>query len=609
MRAGKLYRTYFKNNLFMKMILLFAVITIATIVTFSYIMFDVMSGSIVRNELDNQKKAMEGVSAYLNQKYLAVQSYVLDVYRDPSLQTNISYFFSHPFEDYVKNRLDQYVETGGTGSPKGLEYFENKMDDDPDIANLILYSTDKQHLYVFKKHNVSKLIASNAAQSYIPDAMAMTMENGNVSVPNLWVRKAIEQGDPKLYSVRSPVNDKTTLKNIGLLLVYYQSEGIERALASYRSEMKGYIVVLSPDGQVIFDSSNRYYGKPYPYMDRIDTLHETAMLEEESYVTNLTQTQAGYTVVGVAPVREVAAAYEGLKRTILLISAICIVVALVIPTVFVMNFAKRTNKIIRFMRKVETGDLGARIQDEREDELGQISRSFNEMLDELTKYIDSVYKAEIKQKHTELAALQARVNPHFLYNTLEVIRMRAMSQGAKDVGEMIYSLSVLFKSYVQPKTVHTIKDELENSRLYLELFRIRYKDRFAYEICCDEELKDRELPRMTLQPLIENYIVHGLKGRRDDHFIAVAVTREDGHIRIVVKDNGSGIPPHKLEEIRRTLQLPEEAGESFGLRSVHERLRLLYGSEYGIEVDSEQGAWTTVTVTLPDTKEGQGSDV
>lgn len=157
---------------------------------------------------------------------------------------------------------------------------------------------------------------------------------------------------------------------------------------------------------------------------------------------------------------------------------------------FISSFAKRTHRIIRFTRKVKNGDLNARISDSREDELGQIAKSFNDMLDELNQYIDKVFKAEIKQKRTEIATLEARVNPHFLYNTLEVIRMRAVSSGAKDVGDMIYSLSVLFKSYVRPKARYTFKDELEACKMYLELFRIRYTDRFAYTIECEKELEN-----------------------------------------------------------------------------------------------------------------------
>ncbi|MDQ8735133.1 sensor histidine kinase [Paenibacillus sp. LHD-38] len=603
MKAKSLYDNYVKNNLFMKMIMLFALITTVTIVTFSYFMFNVMSESIVRNELENQKKAMDSVNSYMTRKYESVQSIMLDVYRNESLSLHLAYFLQHPFEDYMKYQLDQYTDEASIDMPKGLAYFENKLDSDADIENLMLYSSEKQFLFAYKQGHVTRLISTNASRSYIPDAMAL--ENTMVSVPNAWVRAAIDQQEPKLYAMRVPITDKNTFKNLGQLLVYFNADRIQNTLESYKEQLKGYILVLGPTGEVLFDSSDQYYGARYPYADKIDSLYDTAMLEQESYVTTLTQNQAGYMVVGIAPKDEVAAAYKGLKRTIILISAICIVTVLLVPILVVINFAKRTNKIIRFMRKVESGDLSARIQDEKEDELGQISRSFNDMLGELTRHIDRVYKAEIKQKHTELAALQARVNPHFLYNTLEVIRMRAVSQGAKDVGEMIYSLSVLFKSFVQPKGENTLKDELETSRLYLELFRIRYKDKLSYEITCDESLASRRIMRMALQPIIENYVVHGLEPRRPDNRIRISVWQTEDRVRIQVEDNGSGIEPERLESIRLAMDSPEETGESFGLRSVHERLKLLYGMDYGIEITSTPGVGTIVTLEFPVTEDAQ----
>jgi len=603
LKAKSLYRNYVKNNLFMKMILLFALITTVTIVTFSYFMFNVMSESIVRNDLENQKKAIDSVNNYMTRKFESVDSIMLDVYRNEALSLHLTYFLQNPFEDYINYQLDQYASSINIDMPKGLDYFENKVESDSDIENLLLYSSEKQFLYAYKQGHVTRLITTNAAHSYIPDAMALDMDK--VSVPNAWVRTAIGQQEPKLYAMRLPITDKNTLKNLGQLLVYFNSESINKALESYKGQLKGYILVLGPTGEVLFDSSDRYYGKRYPYIDKMDSLDETVMLEEESYVTRLTQGQAGYTVVSVAPKAEVAAAYQGLKHTIILISIICIIMVLLVPTLVVINFAKRTNKIIRFMRKVENGDLSARIQDEKEDELGQISRSFNDMLGELTKHIDRVYKAEIKQKHTELAALQARVNPHFLYNTLEVIRMRAVSQGAKDVGEMIYSLSVLFKSFVQPKGENTLKDELETSRLYLELFRIRYKDKLSYEINCDESLAGKNIMRMALQPIIENYVVHGLEPRRLDNQVTIIVRQVEDRIQIQVEDNGRGIAPERLESIRQSMDALEESGDSFGLRSVHERLKLLYGTEYGVEINSTSGVGTIVTIEFPVLEETQ----
>jgi two-component system sensor histidine kinase YesM len=602
----KAYKQYFKNNLFMKTILLFSIFTIIAIIAFSYLMYDFMSQSIVKSELDKQKKAMESVDRYLSNKYDAVQNMVTDVYRDEVLANNLSYFLQHSFPAYISNNLDQLVQADPRSSLNGLEYFKNKLDDDASIENLILYSSNQQFMFV-QSPQKSILIPTNASRSYIPDAIALEVKN--VASPNFWMRKAIGQWNPRLYSIRSPINDKATLKNIGQLLVYYKSEGIKDALISYNKDLKGSILVLTDEGQVLFDSANTYYGVPYPYMSMMNSLNKEGMLAEPSYITTLTQNKAGYSVVGVAPKREIALAYRSLRTTIFIISSMCIFFAILLPSLFVINFAKRTKNIIRFMGKVENGDFAARIYDSQEDELGQISKSFNDMLDELTRYIDREYKAEIKQKHTELSALQARVNPHFLYNTLEVIRMRAVSQGARDVGEMIYSLSVLFKHSYEQKSVYTLADEIEVCQLYLELFRIRYKDKLSYAIEWDKGLAKLQIMKMSLQPIIENYIVHGLKVKQEDNHIIIRVEPLDSLLRIQIEDNGIGIAKDKLLELQHSLDIPDSTEEAFGLRSVKERLRLFYGLEHGLEIESEQGKGTIVTIWLPHKEGGTLSDV
>lgn len=362
--------------------------------------------------------------------------------------------------------------------------------------------------------------------------------------------------------------------------------------------------MLSADGDVLFDTSNTFYGRKYPYVEQIHSIYDTGVIGEGMTVTKLTQSQGGFTVLSAVPEEEIAATYEGIRNSIITIALICILVAIVAPSLFIGNFAKRTYNIIRFMRKVKKGDLKARIADSREDELGQISKSFDDMLDELNLYIDRVLKAEIKQKHTELAALEARVNPHFLYNTLEVIRMRAISQGAGDVAEMIYSLSVLFKSYVQQKSNYTLKDELEACRLYLELFRIRYKDKFSYTIHCDKSFEAISIFKMSLQPIIENYILHGMRLDRSDNHIGISVQSHGEDCMVEVKDNGKGIHPDRLKQILMGLDHPDENAESFGLRSIHERLKLLYGERYGLGIESEEERGTTLTVRFPQMGEG-----
>ncbi|WP_138495076.1 sensor histidine kinase [Paenibacillus pinistramenti] len=606
MRAGYIYRNFFKNNLFMRMLLIFMGIAVLTIVTLSYLMFISLSQSIMKRELDSQKAAMESVNRYLHSRYEAVQNMVRDMYRNETLYGNISYLMEHNYAEYVQHRMDQFYNETGDYSTDALQYFQNVMDENSDIRNLILYSSDKQQLSAFNASKQFKQISAQMTHSYIPDAMAM--ETKNITAPNYWVKKAVSQKDPALYAIRVPINNRQTLKNAGQLLVYLNSSSISSALASYQNSLKGEIVVLSPEGTVLYDSKDQFYGKKYPYVDIEGTLYDTPESVSTSsgqhlYLNKLISADDGYAVIGSVPKSEVAEAYSGIKKTIITISVFCILFVISIPIIFVMNFAKRTNRIIKFTRKVKNGDLAARIEDPHEDELGQISKSFNDMLDELNLYIERVYKAEIKQKETELVALQARVSPHFLYNTLEVIRMRAISQGARDVGEMIYSLSLLFKNLVKQKKVYTLKDELESCRLYLELFRIRYKDKFNYTLTSEPGLDNKTVTKLSLQPVIENYIVHGIRTDRWDNWLSVKV-RAEGQVLIAeISDNGTGIEPDRLEEIREELEKPEETGKMFGLRSVHSRLRFLYGPEYGLTITSQAGEGTTVQVRYPNMEE------
>ncbi|MGG4146502.1 sensor histidine kinase [Paenibacillus algorifonticola] len=604
----KLYIDAIKNNLFVKIMLVFAVIIVCATATLAYFTVDYMSQSVADNELEKQKMSMERVNQQLSGKVGVVQQQVQDIYRDPSFSYSLSYLLKHSFSEYMNFKMDSYYNNLGSGVDD-LDFFKKMLENDADIANMLLFSSEKQFLYMFGQSNLTKLYQTPASKSYVPDAMAL--ESSVVATPNPWVRKTIGQWDDKLFSVRVHINEVGTLSNVGQLLVFFQADALKTALMSEGRDRRGYILILSGEGQVIFDSSDRYYGKLYPYVNKIKSVDSLVFLEEESYISMLPSSSLGYTVFGIMPKREVEAIYEPMKNAVIAASFAFILITISIPSFVVINFSRRTNRIIRSMRRVETGDLTIRIVDEKEDEIGQLSQGFNKMLDELSRHIDRVYVAELKQKHTEFAALQARINPHFLYNTLEVIRMRALSHGAADVSEMIYSLAVLFKSFVQQQTVVTMEEELENCRLYLELFRIRYKDRFAYVIGCDPELAERMMIKMSLQPIVENYIVHGLRSEEEDNLIKVNATLENEMVTIVAEDNGAGMSKERLEQIKRSLgkYTVQEPDDSLGLRSVKERLELIYGKDGRFDIESVQGKGTKIIFSFPALRKGEMENV
>ncbi|OMD37149.1 two-component sensor histidine kinase [Paenibacillus borealis] len=599
MRRETLYRRYFKDNLFLRFILIVSCIFVASIIVFSYLMLMLISQSAVQRQMDIQRKTMESVSNYVEHKYQSVQDIMRDVYRDGDLASNTTFLLENPFGEYVEHRLDRFFISNESNSDV-VQYFQNKIDDDPDIRSLMLYSANQQVMYFYSNRRQFDMVSTNAAHSFVPDTMYLD-EASNVSIPNIWVLKSLGMQRSPMFSVRVPISNKASLRNIGQMLVYFDSASIWQSMKNYQQDFKGTILVLSAQNDVLFDTSGKEYGKKYLKLQDMTSDEDISL--DGMVATRLTQSQAGYSVVSLISKQELEETYSSARNTIITIAAVCILFAVLLPAMFISSFAKRTHRIIRFTRKVKNGDLNARISDSREDELGQIAKSFNDMLDELNQYIDKVFKAEIKQKRTEIATLEARVNPHFLYNTLEVIRMRAVSSGAKDVGDMIYSLSVLFKSYVRPKARYTFKDELEACKMYLELFRIRYTDRFAYTIECEKELENLPVLKMTLQPVIENYILHGMRTGQKDNWINISVYPQEGVIRAVVSDNGRGIAEEKLSRLRQDLEQDDgvSESESFGLRSIHDRLKLMYGKPYGIELISEEGAGagTTVIITYP----------
>jgi two-component system, sensor histidine kinase YesM len=253
------------------------------------------------------------------------------------------------------------------------------------------------------------------------------------------------------------------------------------------------------------------------------------------------------------------------------------------------------------MKRLRKGDLSYRIQENDDgDEISEIATSFNQTCDDLKEYISKAYISDIKQKNAIITALQSQINPHFLYNTLEAIRMKAVAEGNEEVGEMIWILSTLFRNSIKEDTIIRIRDEIKNSKLYLELFKIRYEGRLSVNMEVDENLLDYSIIKHIIQPVIENYIIHGFDARREDNLVTVRCYSEDYVISIEVNDNGKGIRSEDLQIVRKDLEsFDMNQRSSIGLRNVNERIKLIYGNDFGMNITSKEGTGTSVTLRIP----------
>ncbi|MBR2571193.1 MAG: sensor histidine kinase [Clostridia bacterium] len=232
------------------------------------------------------------------------------------------------------------------------------------------------------------------------------------------------------------------------------------------------------------------------------------------------------------------------------------------------------------------------------EELQTLDRNFDKMAARINSLIDKQRQDQQSLHRAELELLQAQINPHFLYNTLDSIVILAESHREKDVVNMVTSLSTFFRnSLSRGEDIISLRSEIAQAKSYLEIQQIRYSDILEWSVSVSEDILDRMVPKLILQPLIENALYHGIKNRRGRGKIEITGEEKDGGIQIRVRDNGAGIAPEQLIQLQKGVYQEHHSG--LGLKNVHQRVRLYCGEPYGLYFESEQGSGTAVTVFLP----------
>ncbi len=268
------------------------------------------------------------------------------------------------------------------------------------------------------------------------------------------------------------------------------------------------------------------------------------------------------------------------------------------------TLVKPIYKLKNHMVEVSNGNLDSYYETKNNDEISILGKVFNQMLMDIKKLINQVYKVQTQKRNAELRILQSQINPHFLYNTLDTIQWKALEYKAFDVADMINSLSIFFRiSLSDGKEFITISDEIEHVRNYLEIQKTRYKDKISYSINLKESISQNLVPKMIIQPLVENSIYHGLKLKKQKGIININVLSENDYIIIEVIDNGIGMNHKMLATTKDNLYNSIES-EHYGLYNINERLKLTFKDKYNIDIDSEFGKGTKVLLKIPKISEG-----
>ena len=273
----------------------------------------------------------------------------------------------------------------------------------------------------------------------------------------------------------------------------------------------------------------------------------------------------------------------------------------------VLDFYKPLSRIHNGMKMIQGNNHGGEAIEGRLKRKNHFDQSFFDLIIQFQQKRENDYSLEMLKKQAELNALQSQINPHFLYNTLDSIRGQLMEEDLIDAADIIESLSRLFRYSINPKAVYnTLEQELDNIENYMRIIRYRFGDRFILKKVIDpqtDSIFNCEIPKLTLQPIVENAIQHGLEPKADNGVIMIRAFLSDAVLHISVEDNGIGVKAPMLDELNekfsRGALIQEKQSTGIALVNVNERIRLLYGAKYGLHVNSMEGMGTEVHILLP----------
>ena len=393
---------------------------------------------------------------------------------------------------------------------------------------------------------------------------------------------------------------------VGLLTVESDIHEFTNILTQMKPSVNSTIVILDKQANVIVSTDKPaldaagFDAEPYVSLLSSRRLglagsEETTLQGEAALMTYRSIDSLGWTVLSVSPLNDLNGKLVSLRKVMYLVLAVCMALAFLIALLLSGNITNPIRKFIKMMSYAKSGNFDIQIQYKRKDEFTYLFSQYNSMLQKIKELIDELYVSEVRKKVAELKALQAQINPHFLYNTLDSINWIALRHKVPEISHMVTSLSDFFRySLSKGRDIIPIEDELRQVESYLSIQQIRFKERLTYSIEVEPEVYGHYAVKLTLQPLVENSLVHGIEKKRGVGVIAVKARVLDDWIHIEIIDNGPGA---NADELNAMLQ--SDGGHSFGLNNVNQRIKQVFGEGSGLQFRSNEGEGIAVIVKFP----------
>lgn len=534
-----------------------------TIILFALVLFSISAiyylntmKQLAHQELE---RIHERISRIAEDKERLMDTFTDSLNNNKEAMNDIISYFSDDYSNYITQKLDRY-------------YISDS------IAGIDFKSSAKTFFANDPSYQYSEISQKEDALTYLSD-YSSHLESAFVT--------------------SRPLNFSKNNRQIGTIKSYFDFSDFERVTSS---EQTSFTVILSPTGQLIWQAENTP-----ETITEIQSLLVTALAKEKSEITihNVSYYIAAYrtknhtTLVTFYQVPNVRTFFstQPLFVTLLFLLMITFFIALLMRL-----FKKYTQQIDSIVAEMTTNTDDALTThlrvDDKEAELKTVSETFNQLIDHINDHVEKSYVLELKQKDAELRSLQSQINPHFLYNTLEFIRMSALKDGNDELSEMVYILGQLFRNSITQQKETTLFEEVESSKLYMKLFQTKHPNKIAYQFSLEPDVEQLVLPKFIIQPLIENYVLHGIDYKKRNNVIQLKAFKNQQKLIIQIIDNGKGIAPGQLEKMKNYLNGIDDSLESVGFKNVNERLKIFFGEDYQMKLTSIPNKETCIQLII-----------
>lgn len=420
-------------------------------------------------------------------------------------------------------------------------------------------------------------------------------------------------GGPNRGPLLSYVKTFTSLHNRtprGLVVADLADNHFSRFFSPTKRLQGQKFLIVDETGKIVYDSAaSEWTGEQLPSPKllamrnvRKEGVETLSIYDEKNLIAFVRMDSLPWTIVSLTPMQALTEPITAMQRLLIFFLIAYMLCAVGVVIYLTRNFTQPVFQLVRLMRKLEEGDFSMLIPHQnRKDEIGWLYRGFGSIVRKIEDLILQSTRAERTKRELEFQVLSHQINPHFLYNTLESIRWKAENHGRNDIGEMVSALGNLLRlSLNQGKDITTVGREVEQVKAYVQIEQARIGMPLRVLYFFDEEMLDMTFMRLLLQPLVENAIQHSIRGNFEKGKVILSGRVEEGDLVIDISDNGKGIPEEVLKELNDTAGNRKMAGRSgVGLRNVNERLKIYFGPDYQLRIETQEGKGTKITIRHP----------